>query len=160
MAKKCRTVSGKLSVCLSPSTSTSRRILIIWTSCFAKNGSDNNHREVSVAYYYCYLLRTESLSKGDQMQRDVYAWLSPPDPSTNHNIACEAHHDGTAQWFIQGSTFSEWKTSGSLLWINGMRSFLLYYMHLLLVLISRFVAGSGKSILWYVVLKPRSHEKT
>ena len=67
--------------------------------------------------------RTESMSKGDQMQRDVYAWLSPPDPSTNHNIACEASHSGTAQWFIKGSTFDDWKTSGSLLWIHGMRSF-------------------------------------
>ena len=94
------------------------------------------------------------------MQRDVYTWLSPPDPSTNHNIACEAHHNGTAQWFIQGSTFSEWKALGSLLWIHGMRSFLVHYVYLLLILISRFIAGSGKSILWYVALKSHIDKRT
>jgi len=94
------------------------------------------------------------------MQRDVYTWLSPPDPSTNHNIACEAHHNGTAQWFIQGSTFSEWKALGSLLWIHGMRSFLVHYVYLLLILISRFIAGSGKSILWYAALKSHIDKRT
>jgi len=68
------------------------------------------------------------------MQGDVYTWLTPPDPSTNHNIACEAHHNGTAQWFIQGSTFSEWKALGSLLWIHGM-------------------PGSGKSILCSTIVQ-------
>jgi hypothetical protein len=87
------------------------------------------------------------------MQRDVYAWLSPPDPSTNHNIACEAFHDGTAMWFIQGITFGNWKTSGSLLWIHGKRLSPVPY-EVLPVLISQheFSAGSGKSILWYVIL--------
>jgi hypothetical protein len=94
-----------------------------WISCYTKYGNDNNHLEVSVVSDYYRHLRTESMSKGDQMQRDVYAWLSPPDASTNHNIACEVYHNGTAQWFIKGSTFGEWKTSGSLLWIHGMRSF-------------------------------------
>jgi hypothetical protein len=49
------------------------------------------------------------------------SWLSPPDPSKNHNIAHEAKHDGTAEWFIQGSTFEKWYTTGSLLWIHGKR---------------------------------------
>ncbi|KAH8992312.1 hypothetical protein EDB86DRAFT_2759314, partial [Lactarius hatsudake] len=46
-------------------------------------------------------------------------WVFPPDPSTNHNIACDLHHGGTAQWFFQGSMFGEWKSTGSLLWIYG-----------------------------------------
>ncbi|KAH9992213.1 hypothetical protein BJV74DRAFT_977480, partial [Russula compacta] len=66
--------------------------------------------------------------KRDQFQRDIRSWLSPPDPSTNHNIAWKAHHDGSATWFIQGSTFEEWKSTGTLLWIHGK-------------------PGSGKSIL-------------
>jgi hypothetical protein len=160
MAKKRRTVSGKPSVCLSLSYKYKLAFLIVWTSCHAKDGNDDNHHEVSVVSDYSYCLRTESMSKGDQVQRDVYAWLSPPDPSTNHNIACEAHHNGTAQWFIQGSTLSEWKASGSLLWIYGIRSFLEHCVHPLLVLTSRFIAGSGKSILWYVVLKSHSHKRT
>ena len=56
------------------------------------------------------------------MLRDVLQWLSPPDPSTNHNIACESHFEGTSAWFMQGDMFKKWKTTGSLLWIHGKRA--------------------------------------
>src|ERR1700677_518676 len=52
------------------------------------------------------------------------AWLSPSDPSTNHNTARKAQHKGTAVWFFQGSIFIEWKSTGSPLWIHGKRAFL------------------------------------
>ncbi len=60
---------------------------------------------------------------GNQLRQDLCRWLSPPDPSTNHNIACNAHHEGTATWFFEGSTYKEWKStnSDSLLWIHGKR---------------------------------------
>jgi len=60
---------------------------------------------------------------GSQIRQDLRRWLSPPDPSTNHNIACNAHHKGTANWFFEGSTYKEWKSTGSdsLLWIHGKR---------------------------------------
>jgi hypothetical protein len=62
---------------------------------------------------------------GNQLRRDLRRrrWLSPPDPSTNHNIACNAHHEGTATWFFEGRTYKEWKSRGSesLLWIHGKR---------------------------------------
>jgi hypothetical protein len=48
-----------------------------------------------------------------------------PNPSVNHNTACDIHHDGTANWFVQGSTFGDWKNDGSLLWIRGNRKLLL-----------------------------------
>ena len=51
----------------------------------------------------------------------IHKWLSPPDPSTNHNMACGSRHKNTATWFFQGSIFREWKSSGSLLWIHGRR---------------------------------------
>ena len=50
-----------------------------------------------------------------------HKWLSPPDPSTNHDIACGTHHKKTATWFLESSIFQEWKSSGSLLWIHGKR---------------------------------------
>jgi hypothetical protein len=55
---------------------------------------------------------------------DHRAWLSPPDPSTNQNIACSAQHEGTETWFLQGSIFMEWrsKSTTSLLWIHGKRA--------------------------------------
>ncbi|KAH9083702.1 hypothetical protein EDB83DRAFT_38370 [Lactarius deliciosus] len=71
-------------------------------------------------------------SQRDQLHDKSRKWLSPADPSTNYNIACKAHHDGTATWFIQGTTFREWEVTGSLLWIHGR-------------------PGSGKSILWYTL---------
>ncbi|KAH9988261.1 hypothetical protein BJV74DRAFT_839695 [Russula compacta] len=55
----------------------------------------------------------------NQFQKDIRNWLSIPDPSINHNIARRDHHDGTAAWFMQSSTFREWKEAGSLLWIHG-----------------------------------------
>jgi hypothetical protein len=56
-----------------------------------------------------------------QLREKLRKWLSPPDPSTNHNIARKAHHEGTASWFFQGSIFEEWKSSPSLLWVHGKR---------------------------------------
>jgi hypothetical protein len=58
---------------------------------------------------------------GNQLRESIHKWLSPPDPSTNHNIACDTHHKKTASWFFQGSIFQEWKSTGSLLWIHGKR---------------------------------------
>src|SRR5260221_14262499 len=62
---------------------------------------------------------------GDKLQQDICGWLSPPDPWKNHNIARELYQTGTAEWFIQGSTFAEWRSSGpsSGLWIHGKREF-------------------------------------
>jgi hypothetical protein len=61
---------------------------------------------------------------GNQLQEKLRTWLSPPDPSINHDTACKAQHTGTARWFIQGSTFRDWKEKGSLLWIRGNRTLL------------------------------------
>ena len=62
---------------------------------------------------------------GKQLQHKLRTWLSPPDSSINYNNACKMQHTGTAMWFIQGSTFQDWKKNGSLLWIRGNRAFLL-----------------------------------
>ena len=61
-------------------------------------------------------------TSGDQLREKIRKWLSPPDPSTNHNTACEAHHNGTATWFLEGSLYNEWKAEGSLLWTHGNRT--------------------------------------
>ncbi|KAF8489007.1 hypothetical protein F5888DRAFT_1213754 [Russula emetica] len=64
----------------------------------------------------------------NQLRDNLLQWLSPRDPSTNHNIASKAHHNGTAEWFFRGGLFSRWKSTGSFLWIHGK-------------------PGSGKSVL-------------
>jgi len=55
---------------------------------------------------------------------NVRSWLSPPDPSINHNIACRDHLEGTASWFIQSDSYKEWTATGPLLWIHGKRTLL------------------------------------
>ena len=89
--------------------------------------------------------RYESIESREKLEK----WLSPPDPSTNHNIARKAHHKGTASWFFQGSIFKQWKSS-PLLWIHGKRT-LLFLSITPTPLTPIFVAGSGKSILWFVI---------
>ena len=98
---------------------------------------------------------TETTS-GDQLREKIQKWLSPPDPSINHNTACEAHHNGTAAWFIEGSIYNEWKATGSFLWTYGNRRSILGFPPTLLMIsgFDRFVAGSGKSVLWWVTLLP------
>ncbi|KAH9022811.1 hypothetical protein EDB84DRAFT_489663 [Lactarius hengduanensis] len=56
-----------------------------------------------------------------RVRKDHRAWMSPPDPSTNQNIASTTQHEGTATWFFQGSIFTEWKSKSttSLMWIHG-----------------------------------------
>ncbi|KAI0277573.1 hypothetical protein BGY98DRAFT_610113 [Russula aff. rugulosa BPL654] len=60
--------------------------------------------------------------KQKQLRESIHKWLSPPDPSKNHNIACGTHHKKSANWFFQGRIFQEWKSIGSLLWLHGKRS--------------------------------------
>ncbi|KAN0115700.1 hypothetical protein V8E52_006646 [Russula decolorans] len=71
-----------------------------------------------------------------QLRQDLRRWLLPPDPSTNHKIACRAHHKGTATWFFEGRTYNDRKSTGSdsLLWIHGK-------------------PGSGKSILCLTIIE-------
>jgi len=73
------------------------------------------------------LTRRLTCPAGDELQRDIQSWLSPPDPWKNYNIAHGLRHSGTGEWFIQGDSLSEWKASGpsSLLWIHGKRKWLL-----------------------------------
>lgn len=61
---------------------------------------------------------------GGQMQRDIQRWLSPPDPSTNHDDFCKSRHDGTTSWFFESDALIEWKKTGSFkfLWIHGKRT--------------------------------------
>ena len=86
---------------------------------------------------------------GTQLRESIREWLSPPDPSKNHDVACDTHHKTTASWFFQGGIFQEWKSTGSLLWIHGKRlprplSYLTPLMRFCVI------AGSGKSVLWFV----------
>jgi hypothetical protein len=44
---------------------------------------------------------------GDQLQRDIRCWLSPPDPWKNYNVALKLWQSETGAWFINGNILSE-----------------------------------------------------
>lgn len=88
---------------------------------------------------------------GNQLREKLQTWLSPPDPSTNQNIARKVHHKGTATWFFEGSIFQEWKSSPSLLWLHGKRTSLCLPLRNHPSLTPALAAGSGKSVLWSVI---------
>ena len=60
---------------------------------------------------------------GYELRKDFRKWIAPPDPSSNFNRASDVHHEGTAAWCTKGSAVAAWKTSGSLLWIHGKRTY-------------------------------------
>jgi hypothetical protein len=60
----------------------------------------------------------------DQLRWEIQHWLSPPDPSTNHNFVRKARHSETTAWFFENSALKEWKARGSLLWIHGKRMYI------------------------------------
>ena len=62
---------------------------------------------------------------GNELRADLRKWIFPPDPSVNYNAASSAHHDGTAAWCTERKTLAGWRRSGSLLWIQGVRTYLL-----------------------------------
>ncbi|KAN0139438.1 hypothetical protein V8E53_002939 [Lactarius tabidus] len=57
--------------------------------------------------------------KWNKLKQLLGTWLSPTDPSTNHNTARKAQHNGTAVWLFRGQIVIDWKSTGSLLWIHG-----------------------------------------
>lgn len=62
----------------------------------------------------------DHLSK-DNHQVKVHRWLSPPDPSTNHNEALRQRHPGSGEWFLRSSEYSTWKAGrNSFLWLHGI----------------------------------------
>ena len=93
--------------------------------------------------------RVSPVFLGTQLRESIHRWLSPPDPSTNHNIQCATNYKKTASWFFQGRIFRDWKSTGSLLWVHGKR--LPRPLSYLTPLITFYIiAGSGKSVLWFV----------
>ena len=87
---------------------------------------------------------------GNQIRDSLRTWLSPSNPSINHNIAREAHHEGSAEWFFRGGIYKQWKSAGPFLWIHGKRAFLVSCFIQQVLIIANLTAGSGKSILWSV----------
>jgi hypothetical protein len=81
----------------------------------------------SLSLQLCSTFLSSDLFTGNHLRDRFLRWLSPSDPSINHNIACGAHHSGTTRWFFQSSIYNQWKSSGSFLWVRGKRALLLVF---------------------------------
>jgi hypothetical protein len=82
----------------------------------------NDVDQVKRSYHLTSSALTLCIVSENQLRERIHIWLSPPDPSTNHNIACDTHHKKSATWFFQGNIYQEWKSKGSLIWIHGKRA--------------------------------------
>jgi hypothetical protein len=52
--------------------------------------------------------------------RKIVAWLAPPDPGTNHDVARRRHESQTGEWLLKSKQYQSWKTGAvSHLWIYG-----------------------------------------
>jgi hypothetical protein len=96
---------------------------------------------------YCYYLISDADTSpqtilGKQLLKDLRGWLTPPDPKMNHNTACGCQHEGTAAWIFSEDIFTEWESSGSLLWIHGKGLSLHRRVHMSLMTLS--CSGLGK----------------
>ncbi|KAH9070974.1 hypothetical protein EDB83DRAFT_2313709 [Lactarius deliciosus] len=96
----------------------------------SENGRRHRRREAFVISPVFANGWVSNTTAGDLLLR----WQSPPDPSTNHNLACDYRHEGSAEWFFQDRAFEEWIATGSLLWIHGK-------------------PGSGKSIISSAIIE-------
>ncbi|KAK1983358.1 hypothetical protein LZ30DRAFT_748709 [Colletotrichum cereale] len=64
--------------------------------------------------------QVDTMSSNSHMQK-IREWLSPPDTSTNSNIARESRHKGTGLWFLKSAAFKEWERGfRKHLWLHGM----------------------------------------
>ncbi len=58
----------------------------------------------------------------DDRRKKIHQWLSPPDPSSNHDAACKKRQPTTGAWFVEGPQFEEWKINpNSFVWLHGIR---------------------------------------
>jgi hypothetical protein len=69
---------------------------------------------------------TRMAKRQKTMNGAVQIWLSPSDPSLNHKITPTAHDKNAAAWFFKGDVFNKWKSTPSLLWIDGKRMWFLH----------------------------------
>jgi len=70
----------------------------------------------------------------DERKRSILQWLSPVDPSVNHEAAMKIRQAGTNDWFLTCKEFEHWiECEKSFLWLSGF-------------------PGSGKTILMSTVI--------
>jgi hypothetical protein len=114
--------------------------------CQGHSATNSEQRRQRQVFVICQYLCFEDLNGliGTQLLQELRKWVSPPDPSTNHIIACGASHKQMAGWFFEGSKTKEWKYTGSLLWIHGKRALCLFLISRRFLKMTSVHSWSGK----------------
>ena len=104
----------------------------------AADASDIANRTVAIASSVAHISAQSQqildLQQSDQFKK-IKAWLSPPDPMTNHAAARQRHEPHTGTWLLQSLQYRSWKAGGIRhLWLFGK-------------------AGCGKTVLYSTVLE-------
>ena len=56
-----------------------------------------------------------------ERKEQILQWLAAPDPSSNHNKACQTKQRETGRWFIESANYINWKIQkSSFLWLHGI----------------------------------------
>ena len=54
-------------------------------------------------------------------KEQIFQWLAAPDPSSNHNKACQIKQRETGRWLIGSTSYIKWKEQrSSFLWLHGI----------------------------------------
>lgn len=62
----------------------------------------------------------KTTQQGDNFNRKVVNWLSPPDPWTNHASARRRHENSTGSWLLESDHYQRWKAGDSShIWLHG-----------------------------------------
>ena len=57
----------------------------------------------------------------EERKQQILQWLAAPDPSANHNKACQTKQRETGRWFIESANYINWKShKSSFLWLHGI----------------------------------------
>lgn len=57
----------------------------------------------------------------DQRNGQIFRWLAAPDPSSNHDKACQTRQRETGRWLLKGLNYIDWKNQrASFLWLHGI----------------------------------------
>ena len=57
----------------------------------------------------------------EQRHEQIFRWLAAPDPSSNHNKACQAKQQETGRWLLESLNYRNWRDHRkTFLWLHGI----------------------------------------
>ncbi|EIM87391.1 uncharacterized protein STEHIDRAFT_139093 [Stereum hirsutum FP-91666 SS1] len=100
-----------------------RNMLINISEAFTRLHDDSSSSRSALEEIRSAVCREDSRLRAleyNQERKELVDWLSAPEVSRNQNAAREKRMSGSGAWFIESSTFLNWKNEdGSAMWLSG-----------------------------------------